>query len=199
MEYFGLPQRYMNGNGHFPNWEEERAAARAKKGKGKNKVKLSKAAEKRKRELQAKKGIVEVDENAKPQHFDIEVFRKVLKRFLLCNGEMRSQLRTKLLDDMNKTRKCFLDDHGETSYKKVVDVYELAELMTKNLFSLSPDIVQNLGSILICFGEIEYELKYGHRIPPETEEQRRAAIIKASVEQKIAEAKAAGEEIDEEE
>lgn len=129
MEFFGLPKNYMEGNGHFPNWEEERAAAKAKKGKGKAKVKMNAKMAKRKAELLAKKGIVEVDENARPTHFDIEVFRKCLKRFISCNGEMRSTLRTKLLDDMNKTRKCFMDDHGEPSYKKVVDVYELSELM----------------------------------------------------------------------
>jgi hypothetical protein len=100
---------------------------------------------------------------------------------------------------MNKTRKCFLDDHGEMSYKKVVDVYELAELMQKNLFNISAEIKENLGAILVCFGEIEYELKYGYRIPPETDEQKRAAIIAASIEEKIAQAKISGEEINEEE
>ena len=91
MEFFGLPKGYMQGEGHFPNWEEERAAAKAKKGKGKKgNVKLNKKAAARKAELLAKKGIVERDEDARPTHFDIEVFRKVLRRFISCNGEMRS-------------------------------------------------------------------------------------------------------------
>jgi hypothetical protein len=131
LEYFGLPRKYMEGYGHFPNWEKERAERNAKKGtkKGK-KPQLSKAQQKRIAAIQAERGEKrKVDDDARPTHFDIEVFRKVFKRFIACNGEMRSQLRTKLLDDMNKTRKCFLDDHGEMSYKKVVDVYELAELM----------------------------------------------------------------------
>jgi hypothetical protein len=85
------------------------------------------------------------------------------------------------------------------SYKKVVDVYELAELMHNNKFNMSQELMRDLGAILVCFGEIEFEAKYGNRIPPETEDQRRAAIIAASVEEKIKAAKEAGEEINEEE
>jgi hypothetical protein len=29
----------------------------------------------------------------------------------------------------------------------------------------------------MCFGEIEHELSYGERIPPESEEERRAKIV----------------------
>ena len=38
-----------------------------------------------------------------------------------------------------------------------------------------------MGSILLCFGEIEHELRYGERVPPETEEdkkERRAYELK---------------------
>jgi hypothetical protein len=34
-----------------------------------------------------------------------------------------------------------------------------------------------MGSILLCFGEIEHELKYGERVPEETEEERRAKAM----------------------
>jgi hypothetical protein len=100
----------MDGHGHFPDFEKQRAEAKAKKGakKGKKPV-LSKAQQKKLEELNRKRGIKKVDEDARPTHFDIEVFKKVYRRFIACNGEMRSNLRTKLLDDMNKTRKCFLD------------------------------------------------------------------------------------------
>ena len=37
--------------------------------------------------------------------------------------------------------------------------------------------MENLGNILMCFGEIEHELSYGERIPPESEEERRAKIV----------------------
>ena len=69
--------------------------------------------------------------------------------------------------------KVFLDDHKEKSFKKCVDVHELAKLLTKEGFDLDQYLVDNLGNILMCFGEIEHELQYGERVPPETEDERR--------------------------
>jgi hypothetical protein len=36
---------------------------------------------------------------------------------------------------------------------------------------------EQLGAILICFGEIEFERGYGERVPPETDEQRKAKML----------------------
>lgn len=69
--------------------------------------------------------------------------------------------------------KVFLDPFKEMSFKKVVDVHEFAGLLVKEGMELDPVIVENLGSILLCFGDIEYEPMYGERIPPETEEEKR--------------------------
>ena len=33
-----------------------------------------------------------------------------------------------------------------------------------------------MGSILLCFGEIEHELRYGERVPPETDEEKKERI-----------------------
>lgn len=38
-------------------------------------------------------------------------------------------------------------------------------------------MVDNLGPLLLCFGAIEYESGYGDRVPPETDEQRRAKLL----------------------
>lgn len=60
---------------------------------------------------------------------------------------------------------------------------------------------ENLGAVLLCFGEIEYIKEYGMRVPPETEQERRDRIIaevkiKDLMEQRK-EAEAKGEKIDE--
>jgi len=34
-----------------------------------------------------------------------------------------------------------------------------------------------MGSLLLCFGDIDHEEGYGERVPPETEEQRKAKMI----------------------
>lgn len=37
--------------------------------------------------------------------------------------------------------------------------------------------VENLGGILQCFGEIENDNTWGERVPPETDEQRKAKML----------------------
>ena len=73
--------------------------------------------------------------------------------------------------------KVFLDDQKEQSFKKCVDVHELAQRFSQEGFDVSPILMENLGNIMMCFGEIEHELSYGERIPPESEEERRAKIV----------------------
>jgi len=55
----------------------------------------------------------------------------------------------------------------------------------------------------MCFGEIEHDLHYGERIPPETEEERRARIVAEMKAKEMIEARkeaeASGEKIDESE
>ena len=131
------------------------------------------------------------DEVVKPTHFDISIFQKSLKRFIACGGEVRSQARKLLLKDINKTMTVFLDDFKEMSFKKCVDVYELATRLVAEGYDMDPVIVENLGAILMCFGEIEHELYYGERIPQETEEEKRARIV---MELKIKEADEARKE-----
>jgi len=38
-------------------------------------------------------------------------------------------------------------------------------------------MAENMASLLICFGDIENEEGYGERVPPETEDQRKAKML----------------------
>ena len=180
LEFFGLPVGYMDKQGHFPNFEQERIDAKSKKKKGKggnaaDNAKLA-AARKKIRDRAKAAGRGGEDEDARPTHFDIEVFKKVYKRFISSDGETRSKIRRMLLADMEKTKKVFVDEHNEQSFRKIIDVNEMAELLGKENFHLDNNTQTNLGAILICFGEIEYEEDYGLKKPPETEEYRRAVM-----------------------
>lgn len=73
--------------------------------------------------------------------------------------------------------KVFLDEHKEMSYKKCVDVFELARLLATEGFDQDPVLNENMASILLCFGEIEHDIQYGERIPPETEDERKLRFI----------------------
>lgn len=195
-----MPRGYLDGEGHFSDWskkrlDEKKRGPKTKKDKkkpGKNIMMLKKKMGKDKKD----------DSDVKPTHFDIAVFLKSFKRFVVCDGEQRSNARKLLLKDLNKSAKVFIDEHKELSFKKVVDVYELSHFLQKQGQNVDPTLLENLGSILMCFGEIEHELQYGERIPPETEDEKKARVI-AEIKQKEMEdarreAEAAGEKFNEE-
>ena len=124
LEVFGLPKGYLEGAGHHLNWDkkaQEAANARGKKKKGPSKVvgggKLKKAQEKAR---QAKL------DKSKPTHFDLAPFQQALKRFLTISSKSRSSMRAVLLSHQDAVRSVFKDDHGEGSFKRCVDVNELA-------------------------------------------------------------------------
>ena len=39
---------------------------------------------------------------------------------------------------------------------------------------METQIAEHLDGLLTCFGDIDWEFGYGERVPPETEEQRKA-------------------------
>jgi len=63
------------------------------------------------------------------------------------------------------------------SYKKCVDVFELPRLLAAEGFDQDPVMNENMASILLCFGEIEHDIQYGERIPPETDEEKKLRYI----------------------
>lgn len=156
LEIFGLPQRYMEGNGHFPDWGKDsldRAAAAKKRAlQSKQKQKKTNAAMAR---LKQARGLDTKEEtDKKPTHFDLGPFLKALKRFLACNGETRSRLRIDLRDNLAIIKKIFMDEYGEPSYKKCVNITEFGKLLSQKGINLEQKIVENIGAIMICFGDI---------------------------------------------
>ncbi len=91
-------------------------------------------------------------------------------------------------------KKIFVDEYGEISYKKCVNIQEFGKRMQERGISLDPKIMENIGAIMICFGDIKYDIKATYRLPEETEEERRAAALKKIKEEE--EKKAALEGID---
>ena len=122
----------MTGAGHFPMWGKEKkddklAAARKRAAAKNQKVKKPNKAI---QALKDKRGIgKKEEEDVRPTHFDITLFQKSFKRFVACSGELRSNARKLLLKDINRTMKVFLDPFKEQSFKKCVDVFELAGLL----------------------------------------------------------------------
>jgi hypothetical protein len=59
-----------------------------------------------------------------------------------------------------------------------VNIQEFGKLLQQKGISLESKIVENIGAILICFGDIQFEVKPTYRMPEETEEEKRAAALK---------------------
>lgn len=70
------------------------------------------------------------DSDKKPTYYDIKLLQSCLKKFVACNGEQRSSARTIFLKDINRTMKVFLDDFKEQSFKKCIDVHEIAQKLS---------------------------------------------------------------------
>jgi len=64
--------------------------------------------------------------NKKPTYFDLEPFKKALKSFININAEARSNLRASFITNKEQLINCFKDQHDENSFKRCVDVKEIA-------------------------------------------------------------------------
>lgn len=51
-------------------------------------------------------------EEIRPTHFDLAPFGKAFKKFLTCNGEVRSKLRIDLKQNIRIVKKIFSDQYG---------------------------------------------------------------------------------------
>jgi hypothetical protein len=113
----------------------------------------------------------------RPTFFDLRPIKEALRRFLHNNSEERTKMRTLFLEKQQQVRNAFKDVHGEVSFKKVMDVHELPKCLVESGIPLDKDMQETLGSLLICFGDIEVEEGWGDRIPEDTEQIRRDKII----------------------
>ena len=53
----------------------------------------------------------------------------------------------------------------------------MASKLTNSGLNLEPHQNDNLGAILLCFGTIDHDRNWGERVPPETDEQRKAKML----------------------
>lgn len=64
-------------------------------------------------------------------------------------------------------------------------MHELSGYLFESGMSLDSSITESLGSLLLCFGDIEVDKGWGDRQPPDTEEQRKAkALLKITQEER---------------
>jgi hypothetical protein len=173
LECFGLPEDYINGNGHHANWGKDKDADKKKKGNKKKTVKQTAAQKK----IAAKYGSKQVEEEKRPTYFDFVPMQKALKRFFACTPDARSNIRSQFIEKATQVRSVFRDKYNELSYKKVVDAYEFSGQLVEAGFVFDQLTLDSLGGMLLAFGDLEVERSWGDRNPPETEDQKRARLL----------------------
>ena len=65
-------------------------------------------------------------QNKPPTYFDLEPFKKALKNFTTISAELRSQLRTNFAQKQEDLINCFKDEQNENSFKRCIDINEIA-------------------------------------------------------------------------
>lgn len=173
LEFFGLPEDYINGNGHHTDWGKNKDADKKKKGKQKVKKTLTQAQKK----ILAKTGHKMEEEAKRPTYFDFVPMQKALKRFFACTPDARSNIRSQFIEKSTQVRSVFRDKYNELSYKKVVDVYEFSSQLVEAGFVFDQITLDSLGGMLLAFGDIEVERSWGDRHPPLTDDQKRAELL----------------------
>jgi hypothetical protein len=118
LEIFDLPPRYMEGNGHFPDWgkeKNEKAGATLLRGMQQKKQNKSKQLKKKFKNVMKDK---EKEEKIKPTHFDLEPFLKAFRDFVSLDSNVRSRIRMEMKKEIDVIESIFIDQYSEKSYKK---------------------------------------------------------------------------------
>lgn len=165
LEIFDLPVRYMEGNGHFPDWgkeKNEKAGATLLRGMQKKKQNKTKKLNKKFKDVIKKN---EKEEKVKPTHFDLEPFLKAFKEFVSLDSNVRSRIRMEMKKEIDVIESIFIDLYNEKSYKKCVDIMSIEKLLANRQINLHSQPNGTVGKILRCFGELSYQLKEVIKMP----------------------------------
>ena len=165
LEIFDLPPRYMEGNGHFPDWgkeKDQKAGANLLRGMQKKKQNKSKQLKKKFKNL---KKADEKEEKVKPTHFDLEPFLKAFKDFVALNSDVRSKIRIEMKKESDVIDSIFVDKYGERSFKQCVDIMSLEKILANRQIQLHQQPNGTIGKLLRCFGQLDYQLKEVIKMP----------------------------------
>lgn len=59
-----------------------------------------------------------------------------------------------LREHLNNIKKIFIDEYGEVSFKKCVNIQEFGKKLNEKGINLDSKITENIGPLMICFGDI---------------------------------------------
>lgn len=171
--FFGLPKNYIQGEGHWKDWEEkvlnEQKAQSLRRHMKKNVKKNPRA---KKKDEEEKK-----DELKPPSYFDLSPLFTAFSKYTSCSAEQRATF-TKEIENNRKTFiTLFTDEDGVMNETRCVDLNTMGQKLISKGLAIPPAISENLAALLECFGDVAYDENIIKIIPEKTEEPLMGGII----------------------
>lgn len=171
--FFGLPKNYIQGEGHWKDWEEkvlnEQKAQSLRRHMKKNVKKNPRA---KKKDEEEKK-----DELKPPSYFDLSPLFTAFSKYTSCSAEQRATF-TKEIENNRKTFiTLFTDEDGVMNESRCVDLNTMGQKLISKGLAIPPAISENLAALLECFGDVAYDENIIKIIPEKTEEPLMGGII----------------------
>lgn len=151
LEFFGLPKGYMDGGGHWFDWERKKLEEKKNQNQRQGFLGGRKPRRNRRREEDNQ------DDMKPPIYFDIEPLEKAMNKFLILTAETRANFLEKIAENIKKVRLLFCNQDGEPNKTRCQDMNELGQtLINQKIHSFSQQLNEIVGVMLKCFGDLAY-------------------------------------------
>lgn len=169
LTYFGLPKDYLQGNGHWHDWAYQqvllrKAALLRKQPRQKKQTKRTRARQEEKKEEEVKE----------PEYFDLSPLQKAFTKFMAAGPEMRTSLRSVILENLKKFILIFSNENGELIKERIIDVTELGDYMKEYGVNFTQAPWEYISYVLNCFGDLQFDRKVTKAMPQEEKTVREA-------------------------
>lgn len=163
--FFGLPKNYIQGEGHWKDWEEKVLNEQKSQSLRRPMKKKLKTARAKKKDEEEKK-----DELKPPSYFDLSPLFTAFTKFTACTGEQRTLFIHEVEQNYKKFITLFTDEDGVMNETRSVDLNTMGQKLNSKGLTVALAISENMASILECFGDVEYNENIIKVIPEKIEE-----------------------------
>lgn len=157
LSYFGLHERYIDGEGQWKNYAEEQLQ-KLKKTQKRNKMSSTKKSMNQNKNKNSKyeKNAADIE---KPKYYDWKPLEEAFRNFIDMGAEIRTRIRVGMEDEEKKIHLLFCNDNGEEDPDKKMNILEIAGSLQNLAVPLQPNQIEGFGWILECFGGCKYDVK----------------------------------------
>lgn len=165
LTFFGLPKNYIQGEGHWKDWEEKVLSEQRAQSLKRPVKKKTKTVRGKKKDEEEKK-----DELKPPSYFDLAPFQTAFSRFVTATAEQRALFIKEIENNYKKVITLFTFEDGVMNEARCVDLNTMGAKLAQKGVVLPPPMIENISSILECFGDATPEENIIKVIPEPKEE-----------------------------